>query len=93
MTNVPGPQQPLQTLGRRLLESFPFVPLIGNVRVSIAIYSSSDIEVLTKGVGRGVAQLLRASQPADRKREVAPKRPKSEARSPGSTDRPPTRRA
>src|SRR4029079_8620647 len=30
--NVPGPQQPLYTLGRRLLESFPFVPVIGHVR-------------------------------------------------------------
>jgi diacylglycerol O-acyltransferase len=94
VTNVPGPQQPLQTLGRRLLESFPFVPLIGNVRISIAIFSynggfyfgvtgdydsSSDIDVLTKGVERGVAVLLRASQIAGRKREVAPKRPKSEA--------------
>jgi WS/DGAT/MGAT family acyltransferase len=108
VTNVPGPQQPLQTLGRRLLESFPFVPLIGNVRISIAIFSyngglyfgvtgdydsSSDIDVLTKGVERGVAQLLRASQPAGRKREVAPKRPKSEAGGTRSTDKPPTTQA
>jgi len=73
VTNVPGPQQPLQTLGRRLLESFPFVPVIGNVRISIAIFSyngglyfgitgdydsSSDIDVLTRGVERAMAQLL-----------------------------------
>ena len=72
VTNVPGPQQPLQTLGRRLLESFPFVPLIGNVRISIAIFSynggiyfgvtgdydsSSDIDVLTAGVERGVRRV------------------------------------
>jgi hypothetical protein len=84
------PQQPLQTLGRTLLESFPFVPLIGNVRISIAIFSyngglyfgvtgdydsCSDIDVLTTGVERGVAELLRASRPTGRKREVAPKRP------------------
>ena len=108
VTNVPGPQQPLQTLGRRLLKSFPFVPLIGNVRISIAIFSydgglyfgitgdydsSSDIDVLTKGVERGVAELLRASQPAGRKREVAPQRPKSEAGRTRSTDKPPTERA
>jgi WS/DGAT/MGAT family acyltransferase len=107
VTNVPGPQQPLQTLGRRLLESFPFVPLIGNVRISIAIFSyngglyfgvtgdydsCSDIDVLTKGVERGVAQLLRARQPAGRK-TVAPKRTKSESQGTRSTDKPPTRRA
>ena len=72
VTNVPGPQQPLQTLGHRLLESFPFVPLIGQVRISIAIFSyngglyfgvtgdfdsSSDIDVLTAGVQRAMAQL------------------------------------
>ena len=73
VTNVPGPQQPLQTLGRRLLESFPFVPLIGNVRISIAIFSydgglyfgvtgdydsSSDIDILTNGVERSIAELV-----------------------------------
>jgi hypothetical protein len=73
VTNVPGPQQPLHTLDRRLLESFPFVPLIGNVRISIAIFSydgglyfgvtgdyesSSDIEILTSGVERSMQELL-----------------------------------
>ena len=73
VTNVPGPQQPLHTLGRRLLESYPFVPVIGNVRTSIAIFSydgglyvgvtadrdsSSDIDVLTDGIERTMASLL-----------------------------------
>jgi WS/DGAT/MGAT family acyltransferase len=73
VTNVPGPQQPLQTLGRRLLESFPFVPVIGHARISIAIFSydgglyfgvtgdydsSGDIDVLTAGVERSMAELL-----------------------------------
>jgi diacylglycerol O-acyltransferase len=73
ITNVPGPQQPLHTLGRRLLESFPFVPVIGKVRISIAIFSydgglylgvtgdydsSSDIDILTAGVERSMAELL-----------------------------------
>jgi diacylglycerol O-acyltransferase len=73
VTNVPGPQQPLQTLGRRLVESFPFVPVIGNVRISIAIFSydgtlyfgvtgdydsSSDVDVLTTGVEAANAELL-----------------------------------
>ncbi|MEA2125891.1 MAG: diacylglycerol O-acyltransferase / wax synthase, partial [Solirubrobacteraceae bacterium] len=38
-TNVPGPQQTVQTLGRRLLESFPFVPVLGPIRVVVAIFS------------------------------------------------------
>ena len=73
VTNVPGPQQPLHTLGRRLLESFPYVPLIGHVRISIAIFSydgglyfgvtgdydsSSDVDILTTGVERSMAELL-----------------------------------
>jgi diacylglycerol O-acyltransferase len=76
VTNVPGPQTPLRTLGRRLLESYPFVPLIGNVRISIAIFSyngtlyfgvtgdydsSSDIYILTAGVERSMAELVKLS--------------------------------
>ena len=76
VTNVPGPQQPLHTLGRRLLESYPFVPVIGNVRISIAIFSydgglyfgvtgdydsSDDVGVLTAGVERAMAELLAAA--------------------------------
>jgi diacylglycerol O-acyltransferase / wax synthase len=109
VTNVPGPQQPLQTLGRRLLESFPFVPLIGNVRISIAIFSysgglyfgvtgdydsSRDIDVLTAGVERGAAKLLGASQTPGRAREVTPKRRKPEAVPRAHpADAPPTQRA
>jgi WS/DGAT/MGAT family acyltransferase len=76
VTNVPGPQTALHTLGRRLLESYPFVPVIGNVRISIAIFSydgglyfgvtgdsnsSSDIDVLTTGVERAMNELLAAA--------------------------------
>jgi len=75
VTNVPGPQIPLHTLGRRLLESYPFVPLIGPARISIAIFSyngglyfgvtgdydsSRDIDILTAGVQRSMAELLEA---------------------------------
>ena len=38
-TNVPGPQQPVQTLGRRMLESYPFVPVVGSIRIVVAIFS------------------------------------------------------
>jgi len=73
VTNVPGPQHPLHTLGRKLLKSFPYVPVIGNVRISIAVFSydgglyfgvsgdydsSADIDTLTAGVERSMAELL-----------------------------------
>ena len=78
VTNVPGPQQPLQTLGRRLLESFPFVPLIGPARISVAIFSydgglyfgvtgdydsSRDVDILTTGVERAMTALLATARP------------------------------
>jgi len=73
VTNVPGPQQALHTLGRTLLASYPFVPVIGQVRTSIGIFSydgnlyfgvtadrdsSSDVAILTAGVERSMAELL-----------------------------------
>jgi WS/DGAT/MGAT family acyltransferase len=72
-TNVPGPQQPLYLVGRRMLEAFPFVPLGGQVRIGVAIFSydgavnfgvtgdadtARDIDVLCRGIERGVAELL-----------------------------------
>ena len=72
-TNVPGPQQPVQTLGRRMLESYPFVPVVGSIRIVVAIFSydgglyfgvtgdydgAPDIDVLTAGIGRGIDGLL-----------------------------------
>jgi diacylglycerol O-acyltransferase / wax synthase len=72
-TNVPGPQQPVYTLGRRMLESFPFVPVVGSIRIVVAIFSydgglyfgvtgdydgAPDIDVLTAGIERGMRDLL-----------------------------------
>jgi diacylglycerol O-acyltransferase len=72
-TNVPGPQQPVHTLGRRMLESYPFVPVVGSVRIVVAIFSydgglyfgvtgdydgAPDIELLTSGIGSGMDELL-----------------------------------
>jgi diacylglycerol O-acyltransferase / wax synthase len=86
VTNVPGPQQPLHTLGRRLLESFPFVPVIGHVRISIAIFSydgglyfgvtgdydsSSDVDILITGVERSMTALLALVTPPPAKRTRA----------------------
>jgi WS/DGAT/MGAT family acyltransferase len=78
VTNVPGPQQPVHTLGRRLLESFPFVPVLGPARVVVAIFSydgglyfgvtgdydsAPDVDVLTAGVEHGMAELLALVEP------------------------------
>jgi WS/DGAT/MGAT family acyltransferase len=78
-TNVPGPQQPVQTLGRRLLESYPFVPVVGSIRIVVAIFSydgglyfgvtgdydgAPDIDVLTAGIATGMEQLLALATPA-----------------------------
>jgi len=77
-TNVPGPQQPVQTLGRRMLESFPFVPVVGSIQIVVAIFSydgglyfgvtgdydgAPDIAVLTVGIERGMEQLLALAAP------------------------------
>jgi hypothetical protein len=77
-TNVPGPQQTVQTLGRRLLESFPFVPVLGPIRVVVAIFSydgglyfgvtgdadsAPDVDVLTAGIERGMEELLALVEP------------------------------
>jgi WS/DGAT/MGAT family acyltransferase len=83
-TNVPGPQQPVQTLGRRMIASYPFVPVIASVRVVVAIFSydgglyfgvtgdydgAPDIDELTEGISLGMDDLLRlASPPARRPR-------------------------
>jgi diacylglycerol O-acyltransferase len=80
-TNVPGPQQPVQTLGRRMLASYPFVPVVGSIRVVVAIFSydgglyfgvtgdydgASDIDVLTGGISQGVNDLLLLASPPKR---------------------------
>jgi hypothetical protein len=92
-TNVPGPQLPLYMLGRRMLKAYPYVPLWGSVRVTIAIFSydgqvsfgvtgdydaARDIDVLCRGIERGVRELLRLVGSAVREaaRSGAPERHK-----------------
>jgi hypothetical protein len=82
-TNVPGPQQHVQTLGRRLLRSYPFVPVVGSIRIVVAIFSydgglyfgvtgdydgAPDIDVLTAGIRRGMEDLLALPDPPPRAR-------------------------
>jgi diacylglycerol O-acyltransferase len=86
-TNVPGPQQPLYAAGRRMLESFPYVPLGGHVRVGVAIFSydgacafgvtgdydaAPDIDVLCAGIERSLAELVRRARPARRRSRATP---------------------
>jgi WS/DGAT/MGAT family acyltransferase len=76
-TNVPGPQIPLYICGRQMLKAFPYVPLAGQVRIGIAIFSyngevnfgvtgdfdtTPDLEVLCRGIEDGVKQLLKISE-------------------------------
>jgi diacylglycerol O-acyltransferase len=72
-TNVPGPQQPLYCLGRRMLEWYPYVPISQGVRVGTAILSYAgrlafgitsdydsvrDASVLARGIVQGTTDLL-----------------------------------
>jgi hypothetical protein len=56
-----------------MLESYPFVPVVGSIRIVVAIFSydgglyfgvtgdydgAPDIDVLTAGIGRGMDALL-----------------------------------
>jgi WS/DGAT/MGAT family acyltransferase len=73
-TNVPGPQFPLYAAGRRMIRAFPYVPLAGQVRIGIAIFSyngevtfgitgdydtTADIDVLAHGIEDGMTQMLK----------------------------------
>jgi hypothetical protein len=97
VTNVPGPQQPVQTLGRRLLESFPFVPVLGPTRVVVAIFSydgglyfgvtgdydsAPDVDVLTAGVEHGMAELQALVEPEPPGSKPKPKPKRARAKKP-----------
>jgi diacylglycerol O-acyltransferase / wax synthase len=72
-TNVPGPQFPLYSCGRRMVRACPYVPLAAPLRVGVAIFSydgevtfgitgdydtADDIDVLGDGIGAEVKALL-----------------------------------
>ena len=94
-TNVPGPQFPLYLAGRRMLETFPYVPLGGHVRVGVAIYSydgglgfgvtgdydtAPDIGVLCAGIERALADLLVAARATAAPPQPAPRSARGAAR-------------
>jgi diacylglycerol O-acyltransferase / wax synthase len=71
-TNVPGPQQPLYLLGRRMVEAFPFVPIAEGLRIGVAIFSydgaltfgitgdydtTADLQVLADAIETSLAEL------------------------------------
>ena len=76
-TNVPGPQQPLYAMGRRLLEIIPYVPIATTLRTGICIFTycgnvtfgitgdftaNPDLDVLVCGIERGVTDLVKAAR-------------------------------
>jgi diacylglycerol O-acyltransferase / wax synthase len=75
-TNVPGPQHAVHALGRRLVESYPYVPIVGSIRIVVAIFSyegvlffgvtgdrdhAPDIDILTAGIKAGLRPLLKSA--------------------------------
>jgi len=82
-TNVPGPQYPLYVAGRRMAYSYPYVPIFGSVRISIAIFSYcgrlffgitgdydtvTDIDVLRDGIETGMSELVAVARGSVRRR-------------------------
>jgi len=76
-TNVPGPQEPLYGMGRRLVEIIPYVPIATTLRTGIAIFTycgtvtfgitgdfaaNPDLDVLARGIESGLSELLAAAQ-------------------------------
>jgi diacylglycerol O-acyltransferase len=99
-TNVPGPQQPVQTLGRRMLESYPFVPVVGSIRIVVAIFSydgglyfgvtgdydgAPDISVLTDGIGDAMKDLLALAEPPPKAPKAA-RKPRQKGKTTATAD-------
>lgn len=72
ITNVPGPQLPLYSVGRKMLEIYPVVPLSANTTLGVALFSyngtigigllgdydtAPDIGVLAEGIEKSIAEL------------------------------------
>ncbi|HEV2755610.1 MAG TPA: wax ester/triacylglycerol synthase family O-acyltransferase [Actinomycetota bacterium] len=72
VTNVPGPQIPLYTLGREMKEVYPVLPLADNTTLGVALLSyngtigfgllgdydtAPDLAVLAEGIEKAIAEL------------------------------------
>jgi len=79
VTNVPGPRATLYLCGRPMVEAYPFGPIAGHVRITVAIWSYcddlyfgvtgdrdavGDIDRLVLGIDRGFTDLLNAASNA-----------------------------
>jgi WS/DGAT/MGAT family acyltransferase len=99
-TNVPGPQTPVHALGRRLLESYPYVPIVGTIRIVVAIFSydgqlyfgvtgdrdhAPDVDVLTAGIEAGAAALLSCTEPLPPPRPIRSPAANARSRTAGAT--------
>jgi len=96
-TNVPGPQQPLYGLGRRLVEIIPYVPIATTLRTGVSIFTycgqvtfgitgdyttTPDLDVLARGIEVGITELLQVANQSREAKQVAGKQGKSEAAKP-----------
>jgi diacylglycerol O-acyltransferase len=76
VTNVPGPQIPLYTLGRQMAEVYPVLPLADNTTLGVALLSyngtigfgllgdydtAPDLAVLAEGIEKSIAELSAAA--------------------------------
>ncbi|MCE7885387.1 MAG: DUF1298 domain-containing protein [Actinobacteria bacterium ATB1] len=72
VTNVPGPQFPLYFRGGKLIEAFPYVPLVDKTDVGVAVLSYDgqlnfgltgdwdavpDLGVLAEGIEKSLQEL------------------------------------
>jgi WS/DGAT/MGAT family acyltransferase len=97
-TNVPGPQQRLYGMGRKLLEIIPYVPIATTVRTGVSIFTycgnmtfgvtgdfgaNPDLGVLARGIEDGIRELRDA---AERSRRIAAEaaKPAAEAAKPAA---------
>ena len=93
-TNVPGPRFSLYAAGRKMVEAFPYVPLGGNVRIGVAIFSytgqlnfgitgdydtAPDISVLADGIEAGMGELVKLADVPEASRPAIPDRRGQEA--------------
>jgi diacylglycerol O-acyltransferase len=77
VTNVPGPQFPLYSMGAEMLDASPIVPLARNTSVSVAAFSYNgrlniglngdregcpDVDVLAKGIATSFDELYHLAE-------------------------------
>ena len=77
-----------------MLESYPYVPIVGTIRIVVAIFSydgelyfgvtgdrdhAPDVDVLTTGIETGAAELAACAEPLPPPRPIHGDRPRSRA--------------